>query len=284
LLLVCGCGRINFDPVGDGAPLGPPCTAMFGAPAPATILNTPARDWAPAEAADGLTLYFSSNRSGNEELYRSVRASLGAPWEPPQLITELAMPGDEEGNPAPAADELELYWGESQVWRAGRSSRALPFGAPSTVIAEVAGAFSSPQAPHVAPDQRTLYFTAQTATAASEVFVVGRASPQVPFDDATAARIPALGTSADEGWPSLTADERIIFYTSNAAGNLDLMTASRSDKLASFANVRTLTELVSPSADEDAGISADGRTLWFASTRPGGMGDYDIYVATRDCP
>ena len=37
----------------------------------------------------------------------------------------------------------------------------------------------------------------------------------------------------------------------------------------------------SPQVEQQAYIASDRQTLYFASDRPGGLGDFDLYVTTR---
>src|SRR5262249_50257730 len=63
-------------------------------------------------------------------------------------------------------------------------------------------------------------------------------------------------------------------------GKLLLYTASRTRVTAPFSGVSVLANVNSGDQYNPA-ISADGLTLFFASVRPGGAGDNDIYQATR---
>ena len=44
-----------------------------------------------------------------------------------------------------------------------------------------------------------------------------------------------------------------------------------------------LTDLSSPEADGEPSFSSDGRTLYFASERPSGVGARDLWYTTRSC-
>jgi len=43
-------------------------------------------------SADGLTIYFDSDRTGNREIYKATRSSRGAPFGASSLVTELSDP------------------------------------------------------------------------------------------------------------------------------------------------------------------------------------------------
>jgi hypothetical protein len=64
----------------------------WSAPVLETALNSAASDAGPHLSFDGLTLHFSSFRSGNWEIYSSTRPYVGGPWSTPALVTELSDP------------------------------------------------------------------------------------------------------------------------------------------------------------------------------------------------
>ena len=57
--------------------------------------------------------------------------------------------------------------------------------------------------------------------------------------------------------------------------------APRCDPTAPFGEAVLVPELNSPSYDESARLTSDELTVYFSSARPGGVGDFDVYVATR---
>jgi WD40-like Beta Propeller Repeat len=282
-----GCGRIAFDPTGDAA--GPAtvdgspsaCTAPFEAPQLATWFNTPMLDWAPDESSDGLTMYFGSSVGGDTELYRSVRATTSATWSAPVQLSELAGVGDEQDNPALSADELELYFGTTKVFRATRNSRTETFGPATITITD--GVFTRPEGPFLTADGLTLYFTAIEG-GQYDIYYVTRPVPAALFEQANAVPFTEINTSVDDGWPYLTDDELRIYFTSRSAGSLDLWTATRSSRTETFGDATLVDVVNSADSEYDPELSSDGNTLWFASDRTGGQGSYDIYFSHRDCP
>lgn len=101
-----------------------------------------------------------------------------------------------------------------------------------------------------------------------------------PFVQASSQPLTTINTSGEDGWPYLTDDELTIYFSSDAAGSIDLWTATRANKTDPFGPAVLVEVVNSPATEYDAEISADGTTLWFASDR---NGNFDIYVATRTC-
>ena len=89
----------------------------------------------------------------------------------------------------------------------------------------------------------------------------------------------------DDGSPNPRMDEREIFFTSNRPGGiglLDIWTSTRRSTHEPWSPATNLGGAVnSASSDNFQGLSYDGRTLFFTSTRPGGFGGGDIWMSTR---
>ena len=69
--------------------------------------------------------------------------------------------------------------------------------------------------------------------------------------------------------------------TSDASAALDVPGPPRCNPLASFRTPVALTSLNTNANDERADLSPDELTMYFSSSRSGGVGSYDIYEATR---
>jgi Tol biopolymer transport system component len=89
--------------------------------------------------------------------------------------------------------------------------------------------------------------------------------------------------SADDD-PTLTDDQLEIYFNSNRAGGLgnsDIWMATRSTTTDPFGAITNVAELNSIDLDSTPEVSGDGLTIYFSSTRPGGLGNKDIWLATR---
>ncbi len=93
-----------------------------------------------------------------------------------------------------------------------------------------------------------------------------------------------LNSSYFESSLSLAADGKSVIYISEkpvkgTLGQGDLWTATRKGKFG-FEEARPLGAIVNSPFDENSAyLHPDGKTLYFSSNRPGGMGGYDIYFS-----
>jgi hypothetical protein len=264
-----------------------------------TPINTANADQSPALSPDGLSLYLASDRQGGlgaTDLWVAHRASHDAPWEPPvNLGTVINSPGIESG-PNLSPDGHLLFFqsnrpgglGSNDIYVSHRSNPHDDFGwkppvnlGPdvNTAAAEVAPWYAQRDA-----DGPTLYFARGPSNLLTDIY-------SVPISRDGRTRGPAtpvveLNTSDfTEGRMTVRTDGREIVFFSNRPGGLggtDLWAATRRSVHDPWSTPLNLRPPLN-TADQDLlpFLSRDGRTLLFTSTRPGGLGDFDIWMATR---
>ena len=104
-------------------------------------VNTSAGEWNPSSSADGLTLYFASNRpggSGSGDLWATTRISIAHPWQTPVNLGPPVNTSSAEWGPNIAADGLTLFFhsvrpggfGGHDLWTTTRASVADPWQVP----------------------------------------------------------------------------------------------------------------------------------------------------------
>lgn len=206
-------------------------TAAFVQPLPVPTFNSPDTETTPEISADGLTLYFASNRGVGTgfDIYMSTRANRSSGWNGPQRVAELSSNGNDY-TPTPSPDGLTMYLssdrdGNVDLYRTTRAAAGEAWGAP--------------------------------------------------------VRVAELSTPAEDTEPWVDATERVAFWASDrpgGEGGRDLWTAERASTAEPFEPAAPVAELVTTGEDGDPWLSADLRTIVFASTR---QGSYDLYIATR---
>jgi len=117
----------------------------------------------------------------------------------------------------------------------------------------------------------------------NDIWVSSRASTTAPWG--TLVNIAGANTASSEDDPSVTADGLELYFVSPAhggqgAGSIFRLTRS-SIKTSWSTTPQYVSELDSTSQDHSPSISPDGLTMLWSSTRPGGTGSSDYYIATR---
>jgi regulation of enolase protein 1 (concanavalin A-like superfamily) len=98
---------------------------------------------------------------------------------------------------------------------------------------------------------------------------------------------PNVNTGCHEGSPDISADGMTLYFDARGRpgglGGWDIWMSQAKTPHQDFAPAAALPAPVnSPSDESGPCLSDDGLTLYFASTRPGGNGDFDLWVATRE--
>lgn len=96
---------------------------------------------------------------------------------------------------------------------------------------------------------------------------------------------PPLNTPDNEGAQSISANGRLMVYTvcnrPGVIGRCDIYYSERENEAWSFP--KNMGPPINTSAKEtQPSLSADGRTIYFSSDRPGGKGKLDLWMSTRN--
>lgn len=102
-----------------------------------------------------------------------------------------------------------------------------------------------------------------------------------PLMFGTPEELTMLSSAGDEDDPTLTDDELEIYFESNRGGTADIYFASRADRMSPWSAPVAVAPLMSAGDEFCPKVSADGLTLYFSSSRPGGMGVGDFQVSAR---
>ncbi len=229
----------------------PPARADFTFGEPVDIQSTfpplnPATDYINCFSADGLEVYIECvNRSGGyglADLWVCKRASVEDNWGPLENLGPLVNGAGWDKAASISADGLELYF---------HSSRPGGYGA-------------------------------------CDLYVTRRATRTSPWGPPTNLG-PKVSRSSDDAIPTVSPDGLELYFMSNhpasgygSPGLFDLYVTKRANANDPWGDPVNLGPAVnSPAYDGIAVLSPDGLLMFFASTRPGGFGDFDIYMARR---
>nr|HEX4318250.1 hypothetical protein [Kofleriaceae bacterium] len=214
---------------------------------------------------------------------------LTQPFSPALPITELNDPTNSELVPRLSHDERTIYfWVRlansttgGELVTASRSTRAASFG-PATNLAIDDATFK--RDPTVTGDNLTLYFSESSSTAPGKIYAATRQSTVDEFATPTEVANLDTGSDDDDIEPYVLPNDQTIYLS--ASGNLYVSRrgvaggAFAAPDEQPFANVNGGTGLGATSPV----VSIDQLTLYFASTRAGGVGGSDIWTATRKDP
>jgi hypothetical protein len=211
--------------------------------------------------------------------------------------TDLVIPGDAPNGdfgPALTSDNLTLYFsstgrsgglGGQDLWRTTRATASGSFGAPVNLGAPL-NTPGEELIPKTSLDGLSLYFVSNRpgTLGNNDIWIATRATTSASFG-APVNLGGAINTSSLDGGPDITADGLILVFNSDrpgGSGERDLYIATRASTASAFGSVVNLGPTINTSDDDySPSISADGLILFFASTRPGGFGDHDLWVTTR---
>ena len=205
-------------------------------------VNSSSRDFNASISADGLSLFFISNRPGGVgglDIWVTTRATTDDPWGTPV-------------NLGPTINSPVGEWGVS-----------------------------------ISSDGLSLYFDTRQSGASGAIDDLWVATRATTDDDwVNPVNLgPTVNSSADDCYPSISADDLSLYFTSTRSGGsgpADIWVTTRETIHDPWGTPVNLGPMVN-SADGNGhpAISTDGRTLFFTSDRPGGYGNGDIWITTR---
>jgi Tol biopolymer transport system component len=204
-------------------------TAAFTGVTALAALNSSSQDGWPSLPADGLSIYFESNRTGSYQVYVATRATLVAAFSAPALVANL---GASNGQPfiLPDGSALYLYPASGtagDIFRAGLGAGGA-FDAP--VAISTVNTPSIEYMPTPTPDELILYFASNRADSPAkgdyDIWVAKRASRTANFDPPV--NVQELNTAAEEfpGW--ISPDNCRMYFSRKGASGQKIFVAERS--------------------------------------------------------
>jgi hypothetical protein len=238
----------------------------------------------------GLALLIASGTSG------ALGGSRGSDWSPPLNIGAEVNSAFEDTAPHLSSDGLALFFSSSRpesqgledLWVSRRSNRHAPWG-PALNLGPGINTPANERSPALSRNRRLLFFATDRAGGLGgfDIWVSWRPDPaddfgwQAPVNLGT-----AINTAATDAGPSFF--ERgpgpipQLFFAAarpGGVGGLDIYLGSVPGGWAGPPAL--LAELSSPQPDLTPAIRRDGLEIVFASGRPGGLGNFDLWHAFR---
>jgi hypothetical protein len=250
LLLLAACGRFGFGPHGDAA------GDVLG--------DTGKQPDTPPDAP-------------------CVWSAFSTPTALPPAVQSAA----DDWCPTPTADGLQLFMHTyragsfAELFVASRSSTTAAFGA-ATNVAELTTGTSQQFNPTLTGDGlHIIYADDKPGMGSFDLYEAVRATSASQFG--TPVALAVLNTAATDWNPFVSSDGLRVMYTSNGAtGNDQIYEATRNAVGDAFSSPKLHGELTVAGTNQwTPTLTADWLDIYFASTRTGGPGGYDIYTAHR---
>jgi Tol biopolymer transport system component len=264
------------------------------------VVNSAARDENPGLSADGLSLYFASDRLGGlgaTDIWVTRRASHDSPWEPPVNVGPPVNTASIDGAPSLSPDGHLLFihsnrtgsLGGNDIWLARRSGSKdeEDWETPVNLGTDVNSADDEQGPDYVASDGGgAVYFNrGNQALQLSDLYRVGvkrdgrTEGPAQPVTE-----LNALGFN--DAAPAVRADAREILFWSTrpvSVGGIDIWVSTRQSANHPWSvPVNVGPPLNTVAADLHPELTQDGLTLFFSSNRPGSVANStDLWMSTR---
>jgi WD40 repeat protein len=220
-------------------------------------------------------------------------------WSTPVNLGAPVNSAAAEQNATLSPDELSLYFvsnrvgglGGNDIWIARRASLESSWEAPVNA-GEPVNTSANENSPNLSPDGHLFFFASDRAggQGSSDVYVTRRARTDDDFAWGPPANLgPEVNTTAFEaGAAYLQSSEdgarNLYFVRGPNTNELHIYVApvGRDGETRGAASpVAELNFVAAGVGDAHPSVREDGREVVFHSTRPGGLGLFDLYVSTR---
>jgi hypothetical protein len=254
-------------------------------------VNSSFLDSTPGISADGLSLYFSSTRSGGwADLWITTRATISDPWDPPVNLGPMVSSSYTDDTPSISYDGLTLYFSSFRpggldsmdLWIATRQTTDDQWGAPVN-LGPTINSLSFDWSPSISADGLLLVFSSKRpdGVGKGDLWMTRRSTIDDPWPEPVNLG-PPVNSQSVEATPSISADGLLLFFQSNRTGGyggqVDIWVVRRKTTDDPWSEPVNLGPVINTFGyDGTPSISADGSTLYFASNRPGGHGDEDLW-------
>lgn len=222
-------------------------------------------------------------------------------WSAPVHLDAPVNSSCQDQTPTLSKDELALYFTSTRrggmgvdtpdgcqdsfdLWVARRSSRDGPWETAANLGPQVNTPLSE-AGPSVSPDGRLLFFYRFVPGGQRDIYVTRRDANESEWETAVGLG-PDVNTSSTEEGPTYIqhegdGDGTLYFDRGNPAVMTDLY-AVRVNKDGETLGPAVVQAVLNSSVEDNhTSVRRDGRELFFNSRRPGSVGAFDIWVATR---
>jgi len=270
---------------------------VFGEPMNlGSTVNSSAGAEDPEISADGLKLYFNSNRAGGYgkgDLWVTTRSTVEDNWEIPVNLGPTVNSSSDDFAPDVSPDGLILHFasdrpggfGNYDLWVTSRATMDDDWATPVN-LGPTINSSDMDGCPAVSDDGLELYFWSNRpgGSGSIDLWIAKRATIEDDWD--TPVNLgPVINSSAMDFCPHISVDGRLLFFISGRSGGYggfygDIWITTRHTLSDPWGTPMNLGPIVnSPASEGGPALSSDGTTFYFSSDRPGGFGSYDLFEA-----
>ena len=253
-------------------------------------------------SADGLSLYFDSNRSGGNgggDLWVATRATKNDDWSAPTNLGSVVNSWAQDNSPSISADGLSLYfssnrsgavggsgWSAMDLWVATRETTADEWGTPSN-LGSVVNSSKADYMSYISVDSLSLYFSSERpgGLGIRDLWMTTRATTNDDWSEPVNLG-PAVNTSSNERRMWISSDGLMLMFQSDrprTSGYVEIYMTTRATTNDDWAEPVKLGPPVNKTSDISPIVSSDGSTLYFSSyNRDGGYGVWDLWQVSID--
>jgi len=270
----------------------------FGTPTnPGAPINSASGEWPVCLSHDCLEMYFCSDRPGGEgdvDIWVVRRIAIDANWAAPENLGPEINSSGPEFSASISSDGLTLHfssrrasgYGRLDLYKSTRTHKNDLWTTPVN-LGPVVNSQESDYASTISADGLEMYFNSGRSGGlggwAGDIWLTTRTSPEEPW--AEPINLSVLNSTDSEVFTCLSSDGRTLFLDSDrprGSGDFDIWLSRRQTLQDAWSTPTNLGSTINtPHFDGLGALASDGRTLYFGSTRPGGLGGFwgDIWQA-----
>ena len=270
-------GSVTLPPDALDAP-GMVTFGPWSAPAALGSLNTLMVESDASLTADGLTIYFTSDRSGTFVVYRATRANVGSDFAAPQLVAELVSESARYGQVG--GDDRSFYYTKynpdmlsDDVYMVSRNATSDPF-ATSILLNELSSGYQDLN-PGISDDMLVAVISRVQTPSDQAMYLYERASVGVAW---TMRELVEVETPLVESAGSLSPDGLVLVFHSDRVvlnGTNGIYITTRAARGGNFDPPQLVETLSGVLAGSDPHLSVDQTMLVFNR-------DDDLWITTRE--
>ncbi len=268
----------------------------FGSPTAVTVLNTADGDEFPNSfSADGLTVYFSSNSASrgaqSYDIFKATRSSVNDPWGNVVRVDSICTAAAETDFWVGQNDQVAFFSRNPPTTQVFYTTRSTPTGAwinPTSPLPALRAGMSDNLNPVLSYDGLELHVTSGRPGGLG-LYDVWRFR-RVEVTD-TWLEAEHLGKAVNSGYvdavASISADGLELFGTGTSGGEEDMWRVTRPTIYDFWDTYHLIIGSGYPLATSDKEmhpvISADGKTMFYATDKDSGTAKFEIYQTSRTC-